>query len=458
MYLYILLLGSYFLIFAEWNKTGSIEQMLKVYRNFGESTKKLISKVEPADLKVWQLLDMEKLPTWINGKLCLIGDAAHPFTPHQGQGAGQAMEDAAALSVVLPMGTAPSEIPERLKVYESIRYKRAHDIQEYSRLAGKDWINGKPQIDMMLYTNHNFGHDEVHYATQFFLKWRYAKKKDLYWRMPTPFGPFPGPRQDTLGRSRPGNSERTFVTATVKFRSSRTFLQNLFPTENFRFKEAATNCMASFSVSTFDNLSWLGGGGYSCLGLYIHGVQYTKLDGTTVDGTYLPLLFENLCDPIISGREELGMPKVFCDLDLDRGSDNWHMRASWRGTAFGEMAISGLNSDTADVEDGNLGGEVDDGILAYRYIPAVGRPGQADAAYTVFSPRAIEAQRTPQKVESVARSTSASIKFDAMDNTVLPTLHHITSVLANIPIYEVVGAKIVSGKGVPDVSGCHRIE
>lgn len=65
----------------------------------------------------------------------------------QGQGAGQAIEDSATLSVVLPMGTSPEAVSDRLKLYEKIRYDRAHQIQEYSRQAGKDWIDGKPQID-----------------------------------------------------------------------------------------------------------------------------------------------------------------------------------------------------------------------------------------------------------------------------------------------------------------------
>ena len=65
------------------------------------------------------------------------------------------MEDAATLAVVLPAGTLPEEVPERLKLYEKIRYQRANAIQEYSRQAGKDWIDGKPQIDSR---PHNFVH------------------------------------------------------------------------------------------------------------------------------------------------------------------------------------------------------------------------------------------------------------------------------------------------------------
>lgn len=67
----------------EWNKQGSIDQVLKVFEDFDPVVKHLISKVDPAELKVWQLLDMDKLPTWTKGKLALIGDAAHPFTPRK---------------------------------------------------------------------------------------------------------------------------------------------------------------------------------------------------------------------------------------------------------------------------------------------------------------------------------------------------------------------------------------
>jgi 2-polyprenyl-6-methoxyphenol hydroxylase-like FAD-dependent oxidoreductase len=71
---------------TEWNKTGSIEQVLKVYQDFDPALKQLIQKVDPAELKVWQLLDMDKLPTWSKGKLALLGDAAHPFTPRKCDG------------------------------------------------------------------------------------------------------------------------------------------------------------------------------------------------------------------------------------------------------------------------------------------------------------------------------------------------------------------------------------
>ena len=80
---------------------------------------------------------MEQLPTFINDRLALIGDAAHPFLPHLAQGGSMAIEDAVALSTMLSKCGA-SEVPARLELYNKARYERASRIQEYTRLAGKD--------------------------------------------------------------------------------------------------------------------------------------------------------------------------------------------------------------------------------------------------------------------------------------------------------------------------------
>jgi 2-polyprenyl-6-methoxyphenol hydroxylase-like FAD-dependent oxidoreductase len=113
----------------------------------------ILDQAEPESLKLWTLLDMDQLPTWINDKLALLGDAAHPFLPRksntvfvhdthewldQAQGGAAAIEDAMSLSAVLPFGTRPADVPERLLLYEKIRYERAHAIQQFTRLAGRD--------------------------------------------------------------------------------------------------------------------------------------------------------------------------------------------------------------------------------------------------------------------------------------------------------------------------------
>ena len=66
---------------GEWNQQGHLNKMLEVYKEFAPNIVKLLSMADEETLKVWELLDMENLPTWTEGRLVCIGDAAHPFTP-----------------------------------------------------------------------------------------------------------------------------------------------------------------------------------------------------------------------------------------------------------------------------------------------------------------------------------------------------------------------------------------
>ncbi|MCJ1267057.1 hypothetical protein MMC22_006942 [Lobaria immixta] len=96
------------------------------------------------DLKLWKLLYREPIPKWYRQRLVLIGDAAHPMLPHQGQGGAQSIEDGAALGILFsrlpPLTTADDldkTIAERLQGFESVRKDRASLMQIYSN-AGQD--------------------------------------------------------------------------------------------------------------------------------------------------------------------------------------------------------------------------------------------------------------------------------------------------------------------------------
>ena len=370
------------------------------------------------------------------------------------------MEDAVALGVVLERGLDPAQIPDRLKLFQDIRKGRAEKLQQYTRLAGKDVKPGEIAFNMMEYTAFNYGHDEYDNSMQRLREWKWSRQPKSYWRMPVAFGPMPGPRQNTEGMPRDG-TKATFVTASIKIKTSLTVLQNLFPpgSKKWRFISPSTVAYCSFSQTTLDGMEWLGGNGDSHLGLYIHGVQYVKEDGSTVTGVYMPILFESLTDPIVSGREELGMPKLYSAIDISRGASSYHINASWRGAFWGKFDFEDLEeSDVSQVAGKMTGDDSDVGIFLQRYIPAVGRDkkGEAEAEYAVFDAFA-EAEPKP-KASRAWTSKKASFKLDAGDWKRLPTLHHIISRLAEIPVYEVVAAKVVQGTGVPDVAAAARIE
>jgi hypothetical protein len=387
-----------------------------------------------------------------------MGDAAHPFLPHQGQGGAVAIEDAAALGVLLERGLKPAEVEERLKLYTTIRKPRADRLQEYTRIAGEDLKPGQAsKLNIQEYTNYNFGHDEFDNASQRLREWKWSQQGPSYWRMPTAFGPVPGPRQDHFGRPRNGTGSR-FVTATINIKTSRTILQNLLPPgKSWDFASPGTVATCSFTQTTLSNLDWLGGGGYNLLGLYIHGVT---CPGSAAKGTYLPVLFEDLTDPIISGREELGMPKVYSDINVARSDDSYTIKTSWRGQSWGTFEISGLEATPMSnglAPNGDTPGSPDQGLLFERYVPAVGKKSKGQAASEHAVASRFDQATTKPRVEKSWTGKQATISFTPGTWETLPTLHHIIGRLAEIPVFEVLGSKIEEGTGVDDVAAAAQV-
>lgn len=306
-----------------------------------------------------------------------------------------------------------------------------------------------------------YGHDEFDHSTQILRQHLWRQNPNVYWRQPIVFGPMPGPRQDFYGRSRASaSSKSTFKTASIKFKTSRTLLQNLLPNDSYSFISPSTVAHASFSQTTLNSMDWLGGGGYRHFGLYIHGVQYKTASGNLIKGTYMPILFENLADPIISGREELGMPKLYTAIGAYQRNQSCHVQTSWEGAVWGNFSWEDLAEEDPTSATGTIGGTPDDGILVHRYIPKVGREfkGQPEAEYPVFVPHAQESKVVSSRVTRVHRAKRARIEIDALNWESLPTLYHVVNRLAEIPIDEIVEGKIVEGEGVPDVSSAMRIE
>jgi salicylate hydroxylase len=122
-----------------WIAEGSVADLMREFEGWDARVTQLIAAA--TDTKRWALYDREPLGRWVNGRLALLGDAAHAMLPFFGQGAAQAVEDAEALSACLA-GVAPEAIPEALKRYESIRLPRASKVQLMSR--GREVQNHLP--------------------------------------------------------------------------------------------------------------------------------------------------------------------------------------------------------------------------------------------------------------------------------------------------------------------------
>jgi 2-polyprenyl-6-methoxyphenol hydroxylase-like FAD-dependent oxidoreductase len=85
------------------------------------------------NIGVTATLDVATLPTWSRGRTVLIGDAAHATSPHAGQGASLALEDAMRLACLLQNG---EEIGVTFEKFERERRPRAERVVALARRNG----------------------------------------------------------------------------------------------------------------------------------------------------------------------------------------------------------------------------------------------------------------------------------------------------------------------------------
>ncbi|KAL2857236.1 hypothetical protein BJY01DRAFT_136914 [Aspergillus pseudoustus] len=132
-----------------WTTKGDHDKMMATFADFPSWARKPLqlakTSASESGLGLWQLRDLDPLPTWQRGRAILIGDAAHAMLPTQGQGASQAIEDAEALGAFfkdLEDGIdRPCYSLESVgQINEAVfrcRYGRSSTIQAYSRQAAK---------------------------------------------------------------------------------------------------------------------------------------------------------------------------------------------------------------------------------------------------------------------------------------------------------------------------------
>ncbi|BCR92584.1 putative salicylate hydroxylase [Aspergillus chevalieri] len=113
-----------------WTTKGSKQRMIDDYRGWDSKVTKLIDLVPDDEVLEWKLCLHSPLETWIRGCVALIGDACHPMLPYVAQGAAQAVEDAAALGILLSTIGSRHQIPLALTAYEQSRKQRAETVQQ----------------------------------------------------------------------------------------------------------------------------------------------------------------------------------------------------------------------------------------------------------------------------------------------------------------------------------------
>ena len=114
-----------------WTAPSTKQEMFAAHAGWNDALLGMFEKTE--ETYKWGIYDREPLSRWTQGRVTLLGDAAHPMMPTLAQGASITMEDA---YTVARNARASRDDPERgLKSYEAERIDRARRVQLQARAA-----------------------------------------------------------------------------------------------------------------------------------------------------------------------------------------------------------------------------------------------------------------------------------------------------------------------------------
>ncbi|KAL0260125.1 hypothetical protein SLS55_005871 [Diplodia seriata] len=119
-----------------WVIPTTKDALLADFAGWSKHVRDIMSLMQKTD--IWALFEHPPAPRYTRDRICLIGDAAHATTPHQGSGAGMAVEDAWLMAVLLgDVAKSGGVIQDAFDAFEKVRLDRTHRLVTTSNEAGR---------------------------------------------------------------------------------------------------------------------------------------------------------------------------------------------------------------------------------------------------------------------------------------------------------------------------------
>jgi hypothetical protein len=257
-----------------------------------------------------------------------------------------------------------------------------------------------------------------------------------HYRMPVGFGPSVSPRAVPEGKTRDMGSARITV-AGARFLTDISRLDALLP-PGFAV-EGEPVVTVEFHYLT--RLEWLAGRGYNFVAVFFP----TRFRGQRDEavGPFAAVLWENRADCCITGREEVGVSKIFAEIyapSILGGAQ--HYLATTDGHPFLNLTLTNIEETAPPPPPSQM-----DGILHYYYVPKFGRPGEAEVQHAVLTPPLAGAQRVVRY-----QSARGTISFKGATFEQAPTQFMVINALADLPVVESRGCYLIELEGGRDLA------
>jgi aldehyde:ferredoxin oxidoreductase len=245
------------------------------------------------------------------------------------------------------------------------------------------------------------------------------------YRMPAHFGPTPV-------NAKASGWYRDVTMMIVPYLTDRAKLAALLP-EPF---EVAEEPIITVMYACNKDIDWLAGRGYNLVG--VSAAVVYKGEKEQLEGQYSLVMWENLTDPILSGRELQGIPKIFADIpEHSIDGDNWATSASHYDNKIVDVSISNLRAPTTDeIVANQKAQEGKDNPMSWRYMPGIGGFGASVNEMTTFP---------SESLFTGAWIGEGKVEWNRLTWEQNPTQYHIVNGLADLPILEYRPAFVTTG-------------
>ena len=229
----------------------------------------------------------------------------------------------------------------------------------------------------------------------------------------------------------------------IAYETDRTHLEKYIP-DGFELRAPEVQVM----FSTFSEINWLAGGRYNLFNVSAPVRFAGRKDH--LDGYYTLVTWENMVEPILRGREQTGIPKVYAEIeDLHVLRPYFSTTASFGGNTFLSMNFESAGPLSGEDLECARAGMASLNTIGWRYIPRINGPG-ADLSQFVLFPQGMELE--------TAEAGTGSLRWTALSWMQHPTQHRIIESLAALPIETVTRAMLAEGMVVLDRLGARAIE
>ena len=233
------------------------------------------------------------------------------------------------------------------------------------------------------------------------------------------------------------------TTLAMTYKTDRKLLEEYIPEE---FELLSSEVQVVFSK--FTEIDWMQGGMYNLVNVAAPVRFKGKKDD--IEGSYTLVVWENKTAPILGGREQTGIPKIYADIeDLHILKPHYATTASYEGNTFLNMNFKAGEEITGSNLDAIKSGFSSVNTIGWRYIPKVGAPG-AELSQFILYPQGMEVKS--------AISGFGNLKWTTQVPMQNPSQYYIINSLAALPVEKITSSILLEGQTFLHSTGAKIIE